>query len=75
MSLVTCCREICSEQGGRAIGKKKKRKENSDIDSEWRFCMSMRPHILLSSVCWSARCLWLEFVSVIEWMDFCLVCL
>lgn len=27
MSLVTCCREICSEQGGRAIGKKKKEKK------------------------------------------------
>ena len=25
MSLVTCCREICSEQGGRAIGKEKKK--------------------------------------------------
>lgn len=74
MSLVTCCREICSEQGGRAIGKEKK--ENSNIDSEWRLCMSMRPpHILLSSVCWSGRCHWLEFASVIKCMDFCLVCL
>ena len=27
VSLVTCCREICSEQGGRAIGKEKKEKK------------------------------------------------
>ncbi|KAB0343600.1 hypothetical protein FD754_020526 [Muntiacus muntjak] len=50
MSLATCCREICSEQGGRAIRKGKKRKENSNIDSEWRLYLGIRPyHILLSS--------------------------
>lgn len=29
MSLVTCCREICSEQGGRGNKEEKKKKENS----------------------------------------------